>query len=169
MLITFTIDNDAPKNINNFAEISSDSGDDCDSTPDRINGNGAGESTGLIDDAVGTTCEPGGDEDDHDIAPITVEDGEDVVPSCDAISASPNSAQGSSLTTTLTCTGTAVNSYRIEVRDEAGNIVNTINAATGQVTLSRGASSTANFTAKCFVNNTITSNSCEQTLQITSG
>lgn len=52
------------------------------------------------------------------------------------------------------------------MRDEAGNLVNTINAATGQVTLNRGAASTANFTAKCFVNNTITSNSCEQSLSI---
>jgi len=168
--ITFTIDDDAPKNINNFAEISNDSGEDCDSNPDNINGwSEIGETTGLIDDAIGTNCEEWGDEDDHDIAPIVVEDGEDVTPSCDNITASPNSNRGSSLTTTLTCSGTAVDTYRIEVRDEAGNLVETINASTGQVTLNRGSASTANFTAKCFVNNTITSNTCEQSLQITSG
>lgn len=55
------------------------------------------------------------------------------------------------------------------MRDEAGNVVNTINASTGEVTLDRGSASTANFTAKCFVNNTITSNTCEQSLQITNG
>lgn len=166
--ITFTIDNDAPKNINNFAEISDDTGDDCDSNPDSINGwDETGETTWLIDNEIGINCEEWGDEDDHDIAPIVIEDGEDVTPSCDLITASPNSNQGSSLTSTLTCTGTAVDTYRIEVRDEAGNLVNTINASTGEVTLDRGSASTANFTAKCFINNTVTSNSCEQSLQIT--
>ncbi len=164
--IAFTIDNDAPKNINNFAEISSDNWDDCDSTPDSVNGNWDGESTDLVDDQIGSGCEPGGDEDDHDIAPIVIEDGDVVNPSCDSVTASPNSGRWNSLTTTLTCNWTAVDTYRIEVRDEAGNLVNTINAATGQVTLNRGAASTANFTAKCFVNNTITSNSCEQSLSI---
>jgi hypothetical protein len=128
--ISFTIDDDAPKNINNFAEISDDNGDDCDSTPDSINGNGTGESTGLVDDVIGTACETGGDEDDHDIAPIVVEDVDVTPPSCVSLTASPNSNQGTNLTTTLTCIGTQANIYRIEVRDEAGNLVETVNAAT---------------------------------------
>jgi uncharacterized repeat protein (TIGR01451 family) len=65
----------------NFAEISSDDGDDIDSTPNSINGDDAGGSpqtpsddefdgdgTGVIGDAVAAT-----DEDDHDPELITVE------------------------------------------------------------------------------------------------
>ena len=79
--ITFTIDTDAPNRINNFAEISRDDGDDCDSTPDGINGNqdGETESTGMVNDNIGNGCNPGGDEDDHDIEPITIPD--PIVPS----------------------------------------------------------------------------------------
>lgn len=91
--IIFTINDDAPQNINNFAEISSDNGEDCDSTPDSVNGNEDGENIGLIDDAIGTACEPDGDEDDHDIAPIVVQDGEITPPTCDSITANPNSAR----------------------------------------------------------------------------
>jgi uncharacterized repeat protein (TIGR01451 family) len=71
--IRFKIVSDSNLTIRNFAEISADDGNDCDSTPDSINGNGIGESTGLVDDAIGTACELGGDEDDHDIAVITLE------------------------------------------------------------------------------------------------
>ena len=70
LTITFTIDTDAPRIVKNLAEISSDDGDDCDSTPDNDPAN-----DGIIDDnAIGTACEPGGDEDDHDIEEITIED-----------------------------------------------------------------------------------------------
>ncbi len=59
--------------ITNWAEISSDSGDDVDSTPDDINFNQPGETDDLNDDDVknedGTN---GGDEDDHDPAVISV-------------------------------------------------------------------------------------------------
>ncbi len=75
--ITFTIDQNAPTTIKNYAEISEDDGDDCDSTPDNTNGNGSGESTGLVDDSIGTGCQPGGDEDDHDVEVITVDTPQD--------------------------------------------------------------------------------------------
>jgi uncharacterized repeat protein (TIGR01451 family) len=71
--IKFKIVSDSNLTIKNYAEISSDDGDDCDSTPDSTNGNGTGESTGLVDDAIGSGCQPGGDEDDHDVAVITLE------------------------------------------------------------------------------------------------
>ncbi len=73
--ISFTIDNDASGQIDNFAEISDDSGNDCDSFPDNINGNQTWETfgNGLVDNAIWTGCEPGWDEDDHDIESIFVE------------------------------------------------------------------------------------------------
>ena len=39
LTINFTVDSDAPEIIRNFAEISRDDGDDCDSTADNIDGN----------------------------------------------------------------------------------------------------------------------------------
>ena len=79
--ITFTINADAPNNISNFAEISEDNApegnEDCDSTPDGINGNQPGETDGaLVDDEIGDGCNPGGDEDDSDIETITLPGGE---------------------------------------------------------------------------------------------
>ena len=70
--ISFTVDEDAPDVIRNYAEISSDNGDDCDSTPDNTNGNQVVETAtnGMVDDQIGNGCNPGGDEDDHDIATI---------------------------------------------------------------------------------------------------
>ena len=70
--VSFTINDDAPASISNFAEIASDSGDDCDSTPDTTNGNGSGESNELDDNQIGSGCQPGGDEDDHDIETIAI-------------------------------------------------------------------------------------------------
>jgi uncharacterized repeat protein (TIGR01451 family) len=73
--ISFTIDSDAAGTIRNFAEISSDNGDDCDSNPDSINGGSeTWETTGMIDDEIGGGCNSGWDEDDHDVAVIIVED-----------------------------------------------------------------------------------------------
>ena len=57
--ISFVIDVDAPMEIENFAEISDDSGNDCDSTPDVSNGNESGETTGISDDSIGSDCEDG--------------------------------------------------------------------------------------------------------------
>ena len=71
--ITFRIASDAPRTIKNVAEISSDDGNDCDSTPDQDNTN---DGT-VTDNAIGTGCEAGGDEDDHDIETIIVENGSD--------------------------------------------------------------------------------------------
>lgn len=68
LTITFTIDADATGTITNFAEISEDNNDDCDSTADS-NPNNDGT---PVDNAVGTGCEPGGDEDDHDPESITL-------------------------------------------------------------------------------------------------
>ena len=59
--------------IQNWVEISADSDDDIDSTPDKIDGNGTGESTDNEDDQIeedGTVA--GQDEDDHDQAAVTV-------------------------------------------------------------------------------------------------
>ena len=57
VMITFTIDADAPESITNFAEISEDNApagnEDCDSIPDGINGNQPGENDGTqIDDNI---------------------------------------------------------------------------------------------------------------------
>lgn len=75
--IKFAINANAPKTMINYAEISSDDGDDCDSIPDATNGNQTGETpeTGMVDDAIGNGCNPGGDEDDHDKAVITLGEG----------------------------------------------------------------------------------------------
>ena len=66
--ITFTVDADAPASISNFAEISEDNGDDCDSTADS---DATNDGT-PVDNAIGTGCEVGGDEDDHDIETIII-------------------------------------------------------------------------------------------------
>ena len=94
LTITFTINDSAPTTINNFAEISNDNGDDCDSSPDN-NNNETG--TALVNDAIGIGCEPGGDEDDHDIETINVIDGTTtVIPSINVLkfSANPNDQDG---------------------------------------------------------------------------
>ena len=60
-------------NIRNWAEISSDSGNDIDSTPDGINFNQPGETNDLADDDVkDENGMDGGDEDDHDPTLIAV-------------------------------------------------------------------------------------------------
>lgn len=71
--ITFTIDADAAGSITNFAEISEDNNDDCDSVADDTNGNQPGENDGTqIDNNIGTGCDEGGDEDDSDPETITI-------------------------------------------------------------------------------------------------
>ena len=68
----------ASGNIRNFAEISADDGDDCDSTPDDINQNTEWEKDGkMVDDSIWTWCGNWTDEDDHDVAVINIES-----PSC---------------------------------------------------------------------------------------
>lgn len=69
--IRFTIATNAPSSITNLAEISRDDGNDCDSTPDT---NPTNDGT-PVDNEVGTVCEPGGDEDDHDPETITIDNG----------------------------------------------------------------------------------------------
>ena len=73
--ITFTINSDATGRISNFAEISEDNADDCDSVADGENGNQDGETAqnGMLNNNIGDGCNPGGDEDDHDIQSINVE------------------------------------------------------------------------------------------------
>ena len=80
--ITLTVDaNFMGTSLTNFAEISSAAGGtDIDSTPDNTNGNDAGGAVGTPSDDVtagdgsGTPGDnvPGTDEDDHDPAPVTV-------------------------------------------------------------------------------------------------
>lgn len=66
--ISFIVDATATGTIINTAEISVDNGDDCDSTPDQIIGNDT-----LSDDVIGSQCDTNtNDEDDHDIAIITI-------------------------------------------------------------------------------------------------
>ncbi len=72
--ITFTITQTTAGSIKNYAEISTDDGNDCDSTPDSTNGNGSGESTGLVDNSIGLGCQSGGDEDDHDVEVIDIQE-----------------------------------------------------------------------------------------------
>ncbi|PID34585.1 MAG: hypothetical protein CR971_02485, partial [candidate division SR1 bacterium] len=57
--------------LKNVAEISKDDGEDCDSNPDTNKNNDK-----VIDDEIGNKCDPNnGDEDDHDIAVISVTQG----------------------------------------------------------------------------------------------
>ena len=63
--ITFTIDNGFSGTIDNLAEISSDNGNDVDSTTDTNSWNDV-----LVNDVINNN---GGDEDDHDIESITVD------------------------------------------------------------------------------------------------
>ncbi|MEM7128153.1 MAG: SdrD B-like domain-containing protein [Chloroflexota bacterium] len=46
---------------------------DADSTPDTTEGNGPGESTALVDNEINQDGTNGGDEDDHDLAAVTVQ------------------------------------------------------------------------------------------------
>jgi uncharacterized repeat protein (TIGR01451 family) len=73
--ITFKIETGTNGTIINKAEISSASGGtDDDSTPDNTDGNQAGETgSQLKDNVINENGKTGGDEDDHDIAPITVD------------------------------------------------------------------------------------------------
>jgi uncharacterized repeat protein (TIGR01451 family) len=72
--ITFTINAEATGMVINFAEISEDNNDDCDSTADDTNGNQPGENDGTeVNDDIGDGCNPGGDEDDSDLEPIVIE------------------------------------------------------------------------------------------------
>ncbi len=86
-----------------------------------------------------------------------------ITSACTGLTASPTSAQNT-LTSTLTCTGNAATSYKIEVKNSAGTVIDTINAATGNVTLN----AIDTYTASCYVNGeTTTPAICEQTLSVT--
>ncbi len=121
LTIRFTIAANPPSSITNLAEISSDDGNDCDSTPDT----NAGNDGTPVDNAIGIGCESGGDEDDHD--PETITTGTPPpVSACTNLSASATSAQNS-LTSTLTCSGSGATNYKIEVKNPSGTIVETFN------------------------------------------
>ncbi|MEO0339105.1 MAG: GEVED domain-containing protein, partial [Bacteroidota bacterium] len=69
--LTFTINpNIQVEQILNFAEISTDDGNDVDSTPDDENGNTSGENANQINDEIEQNGLEGGDEDDHDVDTI---------------------------------------------------------------------------------------------------
>lgn len=154
--ITFKIISDTNLSIKNYAEISRDDGDDCDSTPDSSNGNSTWESTGLVDNQVGSGCQPGGDEDDHDVEEITIER----TSSCTNLTATPNTWVNT-LTSNLVCTWNNVSSYKIEVKNSSGAVVQTVNAASWQVDLN----SPGTYKASCYVDNkTTTPAVCEKTL-----
>ena len=126
--IQFKVSANPPASITNYAEISRDDGDDCDSTPDS---NATNDGT-VIDNAIGTGCNPGGDEDDHD--PETITTGTVTSSNCLELTATPSSAQ-STLTSNLVCTGSGATSYKIEVKNPSGVIVQTFTTASGTVTL----------------------------------
>lgn len=155
--ITFNVDADATGTIRNIAEISSDDGDDCDSTTDTNSAN-----DNLVDDAIGVKCDSSTtDEDDHDIAEITIDPSENSA--CTTLTASPTSAQNS-LTSTLTCSGSGATSYLLEVRNSSNSVVFSSTNSSDSVTLN----SVGSYTASCFVNGeTTTRNACVRTLQVT--
>lgn len=74
--ITFIVQETAAirAKIRNYAEVSVAEAD-IDSEGDAANGNGSGESSNLVDDEVNNH---GGDEDDHDVAEITVSTSKDL-------------------------------------------------------------------------------------------
>ncbi len=79
--VTMTLANDASGTVSNYAEISAADDDedadndapvDIDSTPDSENQNTDGEDANLVDDSVSENGKDGGDEDDHDVATVTL-------------------------------------------------------------------------------------------------
>lgn len=75
--ITFKVQTGTGTSIINKAEISSATGGiDDDSTPDNTDGNQPGETGNqLKDDVINENGKTGGDEDDHDLASITIDNG----------------------------------------------------------------------------------------------
>ncbi|MCH8518969.1 hypothetical protein LAT59_04375, partial [Candidatus Gracilibacteria bacterium] len=121
-----------------------------------------------IVEVIGTGVTSGETVRDDDNTEVLVST-DDEESACIGLTASPRSAQ-TSLTSTLTCTGSNATSFRIEVRNPSGDIVNTINNATGQVTLPLIGNSNTNYTASCFVNNETTAiPACQTTLTVTRG
>ena len=85
------------------------------------------------------------------------------VPNCLSLTATPASAV-SSLTSELVCTGTGATSYKIEVKNSEGIVVQTLNSRSGSVTLG----TIGNYTASCYINNrTTTPVVCEKPLSVT--
>ncbi|MBW7955014.1 hypothetical protein H3C61_04350 [Candidatus Gracilibacteria bacterium] len=76
-------------------------------------------------------------------------------PICNNLTISPNSGN-SPLTSSFNCNATNATSYRIDIMNSLGNIINTINNSTGTYTFS----STGSYSARCSINGNITSNSC---------
>ena len=75
LTIKLVISAGATGTIKNYAEISADNGEDCDSTTDNTNKNTAWEKDDkLVDNSIGGRCDGWTwDEDDHDVAAITIE------------------------------------------------------------------------------------------------
>lgn len=156
--ISFTINSDAPNSITNLAEISDDSGKDCDSTPDSDISN----DWNSTDNAIGNGCDLGWDEDDYDPETIVILNSSNL---CTSLVASPATGRNS-LTSILTCSGNNVETYKIEVTNSAGDVVETINNSTGQVTLNV----IGTYMASCFVDNATTAPvACKKTLSVTTG
>ena len=122
--ITFTLNASAVGTITNLAEISVDDGDDCDSTPDSDSAN---DGT-VTDNDIGTACDVGGDEDDHDPASITV-----IGPTIEVLKYSANTADqdgntdDSNITNdTQTITQNAAAVFHIVVTNNGTEDLNTI-------------------------------------------
>ena len=83
---------------------------------------------------------------------------------CLSLSASLTSARDS-LTSNLVCTGSGASSYKIEVQDSNGNIIQSFQTSSASVTLN----SEGSYTARCYVNGeTTTPTRCVQSLEVTS-
>lgn len=81
---------------------------------------------------------------------------------CQSLTATPTTWVNT-LTSNFTCTGINATTYRIDILNSAGNVINTINSSTGSYTFA----SVGNYSARCFVNTDISSPNCVVNLTVT--
>lgn len=82
-------------------------------------------------------------------------------PTCNSITINPSSGN-SPLTSNISCSWTNASSYKIEILNSSWAIINTINTNTWSYTFN----SNWNYLAKCYINNTITSNACSAPITV---
>jgi hypothetical protein len=83
-------------------------------------------------------------------------------PVCTGLSVTPSTGSAP-VTSALSCTGTNVSNYKIDIKNSAGAVVNTINNNTGNYTFPAH----GNYTASCFVNNqTTTPSICTKSISL---
>ncbi len=85
-----------------------------------------------------------------------------VLPSkCDNLSANPNSWVAP-LTSSFSCNWTKASNYKIEIKNNSWNVIKTINNKTWSYKFNNGWT----YTARCYVNWNITSQSCKKTVTV---